>query len=266
MNRVQNLKKWLGRTLVEWGIFGSLGPRKRRLQRILGNLRPRLTEHELIRCGLGDDGAYLIPDISLNSSAVFSPGVGSSITFEKQFLQRGIPCYLLDGTVAAPPESHELIFFQSKNLSAKSSEDSLEMDDWVSQSGFSGDGKLLLQMDIEGAEWEILAAGRAQLSQFQTVVVELHWLGDLLRDREQISLVEKAVDCLTRDHVVVHIHQNNYRPQKKYRGVVFPDVLEVTLLRKDSVSGLGGPAPLPHPLDVPNNPRRPELGVPSVWA
>src|SRR5580692_6161639 len=74
-----------------------------RVRRLIGRLRPVLTDKKLIRVGGDEDGGYLVPDDIDGIVACFSPGVGPVAAFEGALASRGINCYLADGSVAAPP-------------------------------------------------------------------------------------------------------------------------------------------------------------------
>ena len=79
---------------------------------------PVATEHQLVRIGGSADGGYLVPDDLAGISALFSPGVADTADFESVFAARGVPCFLADYSVDAPPVSSPLFHFEKKYLGA----------------------------------------------------------------------------------------------------------------------------------------------------
>ena len=82
----------------------------------VSRLHPVITDKELVRIGGDFDGGYLVPDDLDGIVACFSPGVDVTATFEEALLERGIPCFLADASVDAPPIEHPLIDFERKFL------------------------------------------------------------------------------------------------------------------------------------------------------
>ena len=68
-----------------------------------------------------------------------------------------------------------------------------------------------------------------------------------------------AVEALTRAHVPVHVHANNYGTYSVIGGVPLPDILEVTLVRADSYELVAPASPGASAVDSPNDPKRPEF-------
>jgi hypothetical protein len=127
---------------------------------------------------------------------------------------------------------------------------------------------LILQMDIEGNEWPILADVSSEtLSRFRIIVMELHGLDNLLTNPLGIGIFESVFTKLNDLFSVVHLHANNCCQALEYRGVKIPRVLEVTLIRKDrySVSSTLYEPMIPNSLDSPNVPNKPELQISKDW-
>jgi hypothetical protein len=132
------------------------------------------TGHSLVRVGGSGDGGYLVPDDLDGIEACFSPGVANTATFELEMARRGITSFLADYSVDGPPESHPMFRFEKKFLGPREDEVHVTLDGWVARCA-PGSGDLVLQMDIEGAEWEVLlAASDATLRRFRVMVLELH--------------------------------------------------------------------------------------------
>lgn len=205
-----------------------------------------------------------MPDDLDGLAAVFSPGVSRISGFEQAFAERGLPVFLADRSVAGPKIHHPRFTFTRKHLGAIDDQGTMTLDSWVAASG-CGPGDLLLQMDIEGAEYQaLLAASPATLARFRIVVVELHDL-EKLWSAPFFSLAGRALEKLLQGHACVHLHPNNFCGAEKRAGLEIPRVMEATFLRRDRGLGAGLVADLPHPLDRDNDPRRPSLPLPAFF-
>lgn len=129
------------------------------VQKVLNLLTPFNTEIPLIRVGGCGDGGYLLPDDLDGIVACFSPGVDATMTFDTEIMERGIPCFLADASVEGLAAPHAMATFDKLFLGPTTSRQFISLDDWVARYA-PPDGDLLLQMDIEGAEYVTLNAAR----------------------------------------------------------------------------------------------------------
>ena len=186
--------------------------------------------------------------------------------FELDCRDRGIGAFLADGTVAGPPAYLADCHFTRMNLGACTTPQTMTLDDWVA-SCLPADrgGDLILQMDIEGAEFDVLAAARDDtLARFRIAVIEFH--GGHRLDRPSVR--RRWRHCLNRLATlfdVVHLHPNNCCGIADVDGFPVPRVIEATLLRKDRGKDRRPVTSLPHPLDQPNLTDRPDLVLPPEW-
>jgi len=180
----------------------------------------------------------------------------------------GIPCYLADASVVPPsfdPAIAALIDFENIFIGRGETPDVLRLEDWLRKTGRQDDSDLLLQMDIEGGEYDVLAdTPRDVLRQFRILVIEFHSLHLLFAEAWRCHM-RSLVDALTRDFHVVHIHPNNYAPVFAAHGLEIPDVMEITFLRKDRSQNTGPAGRFPHPLDDPCSPSRPDIVLPALF-
>lgn len=230
---------------------------------IIDLLVPVESPSPLVRVGGPHDGGYLIPDDVSGIQALFSPGVAESWSFEQQMLDRyGVPPVLCD---RFDPSRQCPFPVDDVWLGASSGVGVLSLADWVN--GYpTFDGDLMLQMDIEGAEYlTLLAAPLDLLRRFRIAVIELH---DLHRIADQFgskNLITPTLRKLSEVFVPVHLHPNN-RCGVDYRtGRDIPRVLEVTYLRRDRVPTGIPVSRLPHDLDAPNAPNFPEVALSGRW-
>jgi hypothetical protein len=236
-----------------------------RQARLIEAARPWRTEHPLIRVGGTSDGGYLIPDDLEGIRACFSPGVSDQASFEEAMLARGIRCYQVDASVErSPVEDHPLVEFERKFLGPTTEGQFISLEDWVRQKEPQPSGDLLLQMDIEGAEWLVLAATSDDLLQrFRIICIEMHDLEHLF-SHFAFEVMHGVFEKLLRHFYVVHAHPNNWTElaaiSPRFR---VPSVLEYTLLRKDRVKRKSPADEFPHPLDQDCNPDAPSVVLPA---
>lgn len=223
---------------------------------------------ELIRVGGSGDGAYLLPDLLPGVEACFSPGVSTQTAFETELAERfGIPSHLCDASVEASqlrliPGMHT---FTPQWLGSFTGGKTTTLDAWVASSPHTEASSLLLQMDIEGAEYNaLLACSDALLARFRIAVIEFHMLPALQSARFLQMKFLPVLHKLLRHFDVVHAHANNCCGTVELVGWDVPQVIELTFLRKAD-----NPEPrqrhIPHPLDVVNVPSLPPLLLGAPW-
>lgn len=234
------------------------------LQALLDRLRPVSCGKELIRLGPAGDGGYLVPDDLAGIEACFSPGVDETAGFELACARRGMPVFLADASVKESPETHELFRFTPKFIGATENDVYITLDGWVASALPGCTGDLLLQIDIEGYEYEaFLNASDALMKRFRVMVVEFHYL-DQLWSKHYFRMVSRVFDKLLQTHRCVHNHPNNQGGYVKRRGIALPRLSELTFLRHDRVENPVAVTAFPHPLDR-DNTDRPPVVLPSSW-
>lgn len=235
------------------------------LTRLLAQLRPFETDRPLIRIGAAHDGGYLIPDDLDGIEYCFSPGVSNTAAFEEDLLARGIRSFLADGSVDGPPSSLREFVFDKKFLGSLESDTHLTLGSWVNQHLPWHNGDLLLQMDIEGAEYAVLLeASREVLRRFRILTIEFHYLEQLV-NRRMFGIMTAVFAKLRQDFTVVHLHPNNASGLIRAGSIRLPHLLEITFLRNDRVVEKRPTRSIPHALDRRNVPARDDLVLPDCW-
>ncbi len=230
----------------------------------LQQLWPVSIDIPLIRCGGDVDGAYLLPDDLDGITALFSPGVEAVALFETDMAARGMTCYMADASVVAPPLDNPAFRFDAKFLGLRQTPLFTTIDAWV-DAYEPGTDDLLLQMDIEGAEWTVLSnMSDPLLHRFRIIVLEVHSLGQLL-DQYGKQIIMEVMNRLLTTHYLVHNHPNNWGRLFRRRGVQIPDVMEMTFLRKDRATPSDYVRSFPNPLDIVNNEDLPVMRLPDAW-
>ena len=231
---------------------------------LIADLRPLDSGAALVRLGPDGDGGYLVPDDLEGIEHAFSPGVSTESGFEADLARRGIRVRLADYSVDAPAVSRPEFAFEKKYVASYPSATTMTMDDWAERSLGRYSGDLLLQMDIEGAEFEtLLNTSPRLLEQFRIMVIEFHYLHQLW-NKPWFMLVSRVFRKLLSTHSVVHIHPNNCCGSLKSRGLELPRVAEFTFYRNDRFSERKLCDRFPHPLDC-DNTAKPTLVLPPCW-
>jgi len=251
--------------LGPWGVFPTDATDKRRIESLLARLYPLALPAPLLRLGPVGDGGYLVPDDLAGIEACFSPGVGLLSGFEKDCADRGMRVFLADASVAHPGELHERFHFTRKFLGVTSNEQFMTLDDWVAGAGVQADSDLMLQIDIEGFEYEVLLGASDRLMRrFRMIVAEFHLL-DQFWNEAFFGLASRAFEKILQTHACVHIHPNNSSPLLKKGGMAIPPLAEFTFLRRDRLrEPLHHATRFPHPLDS-DNTDRPHFVLPDCW-
>jgi hypothetical protein len=235
------------------------------MRHLLTILRPKPSPFPLIRIGGKRDGAYLVPNDLEGIAACFSPGVSNIKKFEDQLVNNhGIRCHLCDFSVSPDQLSTPLIegkqTFEKLWLEAEDTDTSVTLETWVARHSPNRSEDLILQMDIEGAEYRTLAACPAEtLDRFRIIVIELHDLNAFNDPNLAATTIGPLLEALDRSHRCIHVHPNNCCGQILHTetGMNIPLGVEATFLRKDrfdeSPHAKTFQPQLPHPLDITSN-------------
>lgn len=184
--------------------------------------------------------------------AAYSFGINDDVSWDTEIALRGIDIFQYDHTIDQLPVSNARFHWERIGIASESHTDMLSIPDIIAKHGHANLDNIVLKCDIETAEWEVLACLPNQiLRKFSQIVIEIH---DLYRvGNPHDSTVREALNNLTSYHNVVHVHGNNYGGISLVGGFAIPNVIELTLLRKDM--GLFKPSEItfPTPLDMPCN-------------
>lgn len=256
------------RVLGRWGVSVGDAVPPAEVIRLAKLIKPVPFPLGLIRLGGPADGGYLVPDDLEGVVSCFSPGVAESASFELALAGIGINSYLADFSVDGPPFQNPMFDFEKKFIGVESDDAMyIRLDEWMRNKNH-GTGDLMLQMDIEGAEWPILAdATKETLAKFRIIILELHYLDQMMTSISGSRIVESVFSKLRADFWPVHLHPNNCCPPTRYQGIDIPPVLEVTFLRKDRLKfpDEGAEIQIPHSLDAKNVQQNKNVALPGYW-
>jgi hypothetical protein len=261
-SRVQGLGS---RSLGSLGFAVLEGAPAEGVARVIESLRPRFPPDQLVRIGGPRDGGYLVPRDIDSYELLISPGVGESCEFDRHFFGRGVPAVLVDASVDVPAQPHMVHLKKFVGGYSSEADGIVSLQDLLAQYG-EGKSRIVLQMDIEGAEYEVLAATpEPVLGRFGIIAMEAHHLGGLCY-RGMFPIIATAFRRLLKNHFVAHIHVNNSGAVLPYRGNEIPDTVEFTFLHRALYQPVDDARfASPHALDAPCLPGVAETPVPRSW-
>ena len=196
----------------------------------------------------------------------FSPGVGSISKFENDLTKKKIKCFLADYSVN-PKFENNLIDFDKKFIGASSYENYLNLNDWIKKKlDDESNSDLMLQMDIEGDEYEVInSLNDKTLKKFRIILIEFHQLHYLF-DNFMFKKIDKAFKKIMKLFNCTHIHPNNSVDFIfKDKNIIIPPVLEFSFLRKDRGNIIDKNLSFPSKLDHPNISNKRDIKLPICW-
>lgn len=132
---------------------------------------------------------------------------------------------------------------------------------FIQENGHENRDDLILKMDVEGAEWDAIAAvPSSTLVQFKQMVFELHDVYSQQNHKNICAFLSK----LNETHQPVHVHGNNYAVYERAGDLVMPWALEVLYVRRRDHHFLESSHFYPLDQDMPNDIRRRDIRF-GVW-
>lgn len=205
------------------------------LRKFLVTLEPQQVTN-LVRVGSSNDGGYVIPEDLGETCKLFSPGCDGLVDFERDLYSKfQISSIVLDDISKKPKYLEPFIEFQHNWLDATSSEKTISLKDWVSSNSESNQ-TLILQMDIEGSEYEVLRNTPEYIvNRFHTIVIEFHYFEMIKNSFLFNSKIKPVFDLLLNNHVPIFVNPNNCCGVVRFGNFSFPRVFEITLLRRSEI-------------------------------
>lgn len=202
------------------------------LKNIRKLLHPVFVDGAYTRIGKENDGGYvMLDDFASKDKIAYSFGISDDVSWDKDMVKRGFSVFQYDHTIDALPENNNSFFFNKKGVAdSYEKKDDLEpLENFIKANGHVEKKNMILKMDVEGAEWGAIdITPMSVLNQFSQVVMELHDLLDVNKQKRVIKVLKK----LTNGFIVAHIHANNFSDVVCIDGIPYPDALEVLLLNK----------------------------------
>ena len=188
------------------------------------------TNLRLIRLGRNCDGGYVIPEELINDN-LLTCGIADEISFEEDYIKMvkfpNIHCF--DGTIENFPSTNPLFSFHRKNIGKFDNDDTISLNT-IFSCFFKNQKKVVLKMDIEGAEYESFSTlSQENLKKIDCMVLEMHDIDS--KYNEFSSLMYK----LNSELVLIHRHDNNSGGYFTYNNELFGRVYELTFVNKRHV-------------------------------
>ena len=273
--RIKYLKHKITRFIIKiafsHGIIIFKPVKTKKVTGFITRFRDNYISVDLIRIGGDADGGYLIPDIFNRIAFCLSPGVADTADFEAELSRRyGIKSFMIDASVASAPFADDNFHFMKKFLGHRTNDDFITLSDWMEsilKEGGGDDDGMILQMDIEGGEYDVLTFESTEtLSRFSTMIIEFHGM-ERLFEPCFLQTISTIFEKLYRNFSICHVHPNNCCGVTSLNGIDVPNVIEVTFLRHDLVDQFKSASALslPHPLDRKNVSHKPDIGMPKIW-
>ena len=211
-----------------------------------------------IRLGPYEDGGYVMLDPG-RSGIAYSLGISTYAPWDMEMAERGFIVHQYDASIANTPTPHPNIIFHPYFImdSTCLPDNARRLSQELDANGDGDEKDIILQMDVEGAEWEIFTAmDEITLKKFRQIIVEFH---DLEFDMKKLAILEKL--CVT--HTPVHFHYNNYRKtlQCINKFIYHPHVFEISYVRNEDYTLRPCNNYFPTPLDAPNAQNKPDIPI-----
>jgi hypothetical protein len=242
------------------------GPEEERLHAFASAIRPWTADGlQLRRIGGDGDGAYVMHD-EIGARHAISLGVGHDVSWDQAMAGRGVAVAMFDPTIADPPDAVPDATFHRIGLGPASAHDGhaggyeLDLRPFSEIMRIAGCESVdaVLKVDIEGAEWDGLAG--ADLAEFEQVLIEMHDLHRLCEGASADAVLD-VTQALAATHRAVHAHANNESRFVRFGRLWFPDVIEVSFVRRDRLEAAMPAVSLTPGLDRPSNPGYPEFDL-----
>lgn len=220
---------------------------RERLETILNLIRPVPVGNPIIRLGRDHDGGYMCIDHLDQCDCLVSCGICDDVSFDLCFAERGITVHQYDDSIAEPPEMHANFKFHRWRVSGENCPERNEHSlDSILREDLKGTSHAVVKLDIESSEWAALGQCDPALLKQHVVALylECHDLSRLLED----DFYQKAVAVFSKlreDYVPISLHPNNCGELMIFGNRVFPDVFELSFIRKDVVEPIGEFVPMP---------------------
>lgn len=204
------------------------------VQEVIRQLAPMsVAGWEKVRIGGDGDGGYVMLDPGCGGIA-YSLGVSPHSPWDLEMAEHGFKVYQYDASIDEQPDAHPNLFFHKYFVSGVRNDGIYKtLDRIIAENGHQGETDIILQMDVEGAEWEVLRHIRREtMMRFKQIVFEFHDIGILAN---RYSVLRK----LRETHTPVHFHYNNNTPRCSYLpgpGFIYSEgAVEVSCVRNDAL-------------------------------
>jgi len=233
------------------------------IKKLINNIKVYNLGYKLLRMGPKGDGGYLVPDVLNKITTCFSPGVGRLHGFEKDLSKRRIKIFMADKTVDRPNLPKKNYVFIKKNIGSYEDEETITLNTWINN--YKIKNKILLQMDIEGSEYEAInSISELNLKKINVMIIEFHHFEQVLT-KLGFLVINNTLKKILKYFDVAHIHPNNCCDSFKIKELIIPSALEITFLNKNLTLTKEKIDSLPNKLDCKNVENKADIFLDKNW-
>jgi hypothetical protein len=211
------------------------------------------------RLGAPADGGYVMLDDLAAGRHALSLGIGTDVSWDSDMAALGYRVFQYDHSVPGSPQPNEhFLFHRRRVVGRKEDRDDITLTEILAQPDLASDRNLIVKIDIDDAEWDLLArTDSALLGRIRQLVIEFSEMRRFVDDAWRATMLA-AMNNLTATHACVHIHGNNWGSYTVIGGIPFPNYFETAFVRRADYTLVPSSASFPTELDRPNNPKRPD--------
>ena len=227
----------------------------RTVKAVLETVRPSVADAEKLRIGGGKDGGYVMLDPG-EGGVAYSFGVSPESPWDLAMARRGFSVFQYDGSIEEEPDLQPGIFFHKTFVGNTPGDGWTSLDEILETHGHEDCRDIILQIDIEGGEWDFFAAiSPENMRRFKQIIVEFHYAH---ADGARLGVLRK----IRNTHTPVHFHCNNYAEALFLVPDNFlycPNLFEVTYARTEDYAFQPDTGYYPTEHDRPNVSEKPEI-------
>jgi hypothetical protein len=260
-NRILNIFNNMLNIFYDYGLFHTVKYPK--IKKLINSIKVHDLGYKLLRMGPNGDGGYLVPDVLDTITTCLSPGVGRLHGFEKDLSKRGIKIYMADKTVDRPNLPNENYRFIKKNIGTYEDQETITLDAWINSCEIKNN--TLLQMDIEGSEYEAInSISENNLNKINVMIIEFHHFEQVFTKLGYL-VINNSLKKILKYFDVAHVHPNNCCGSYKIKELIIPSTLELTFLNKKLTLKKENINSIPNKLDYKNIENKPDIFLDKNW-
>jgi len=188
-----------------------------------------------VRVGSNYDGGYVMLDDFQKEKvdAAYSFGICDDVSWDEAIANRGIDVFMFDHTIDRLPKYHPKFHYFKMGVTGYEKGANLKtLGELIIENGHTTCKNLIMKMDVEGCEWDTFTETKSDvISQFSQIVVEFHNLFSAIYDQKHLSIMN-VLKKINQTHQSIHVHANSRNNALWIGPLVFPEVLEVTYIRR----------------------------------
>ncbi len=267
-NKIKNIIYYLFKSLLfKKGFILEKMASADKIKEFISLFRNNYLPVNMIRVGGASDGGYLVPNKLSSIKYCFSLGCDNLLNFELDLSKNfQIKSFIADGSMSSLPSKNKDIEFTSKYIGVENGKNFISLSRFVNNKVGKNETNMILQMDIEGYEYEVLSQETEEFfSRFDIIIMEFHQTQNIFLN-ESLKMLNANFNKIFKNFSVCHIHPHNGLGIKKINDIKIPRGLEITFAQKNFIQGLESDKILiPHPLDVRTIKDKKDMILPDIF-